>query len=395
MVGKLLEGRYQVIQVLSSGGFCQTYLAQDTHLPGHPTCVVKHLKPASNYPNSLQTLRWLFTGEAQALKKLGSHDRIPQLLAHLEENQEFYLVQEFIQGHPLGAELQPGQRWSESQVFQLLQEILEILQFIHSQGLIHRDIKPNNLLRRHQDNRLVLIDFGSVKQAWTQVITLQGQKINTFAIGLPATITIGTPGYMPTEQERGRPRPNSDIYALGIVGIQALTGLHPTLLETDADTCEVLWQHHCRVSAELAEILNKMVRYSFKDRYQSATEVLEALKPLAILYPPTQPVEFFGQQVTSAQLAQTATQKAQTPLYEQETLSYIWSDRAEPLQDGKTSHKIGSTPTKKSASAIDIGIAVIAAIALVIGIYYSLRSPAPAGKPEKYPVSIPLKSDSL
>lgn len=385
MLGKLLEGRYHVVQVLSSGGFCQTYLAEDTHTTGHPTCVVKHLKPASNSPNSLQTLRWLFTGEAQALKKLGSHDQIPQLLDHFEENQEFYLVQEFVQGHTVSAELQPGRRWTETQVFQFLQEVLDILQFIHSQGLIHRDIKPNNLLRRQRDRRFVLIDFGSVKQAWTQVITLQGQRISTFAIGLPATITIGTPGYMPTEQERGKPRPNSDIYALGIMCIQALTGLHPTQLTEDPDTCEIVWQPHCRVSTGLASVLDKMVRYSFKDRYESATEVLEALQPLAIFYQPTQQPEVFD----------ANQEELITDSQQEETVSFAWGDRGEPILDSESSDTLPVSPRKKSVSLLDIGIGLAAATALLIGIYFALLSPDPIVKIEKYPVSIPLKSNSL
>lgn len=385
MLGKLLEGRYQVMQILSAGGFCQTYLAKDTSFADHPICVVKHLKPASN-SNSLQTLRWLFTGEAQALKKLGNHDRIPQLLDHFEENQEFYLVQEFVQGHTLSAEMPPGQRWRESQVFQLLQEILDIIQFIHSHGLIHRDIKPSNLLRRQQDNKFVLIDFGSVKQAWSQVITLQGQKIHTFAIGLPATITVGTPGYMPTEQERGKPRPNTDIYALGMVCIQALTGLHPTQLVEDPNTCEIIWQQHCYVSAGLADILNKMIRYNFKDRYQSAAEVLEALQPLAILYQPTQNSTFANQEATSLQ-------ETHIPFADEDTVSFVWGDRPETYLADKTHESI--TPPQKSTSLLDLGVGAIALIALMVGIYFALLSPSPVVKIERYPVSIPLKSNSI
>jgi serine/threonine protein kinase len=228
----------------------------------------------------LPTLKQLFNREVAALKKLGNYPQVPQLLAHFEENQEFYLVQEFIAGSPLSDELKPGQQWSESQVIDLLQEVLGILSLIHSYGLIHRDVKPNNLIRRQKDRRLVLIDFGSVKQAWMQVVTVQGKTSASYAIGIPATLAIGTSGYMPTEQGRGRPRPNSDIYALGIIGIQALTGLSPTELLEDFNTAEVIWQHKAQVSADLASVLNKMVCYDFKDRYQSATEVLQALQPL-------------------------------------------------------------------------------------------------------------------
>jgi len=283
MLGKLLEGRYQVVQVLSAGGFGQTYLAQDTHFSKHPTCVVKHLNPASSRTISRQYLRYTFIREVEALKKLGSHDQVPQLFDHFEDKQGFYLVQEFIKGHPLSAELPLGYQWNESQVVQLLQEVLGILKSVHSHLLIHRDLKPSNLIRRQQDGRLVLIDFGSVKQAQTQVVRFQGKTRTNLAISIPGTIGIGTLGYMPIEQEQGRPSLNSDIYALGIIGIRALTGLKPTQLLKDPNTGELVWQHQAQVSMGLACVLNKMVLYDFKDRYQSAAEALQALLPLTNL----------------------------------------------------------------------------------------------------------------
>ena len=397
MLGKLLQGRYQVFQTLSAGGFCQTYLAEDTHVHGYPTCVVKHLLPASNHPDSLQTLRWLFTGEAQALAKLGNYDRIPQLLAHFEENQEFYLVQEFIPGHTLSAELQPGHCWHESQVIQLLQEVLGILEFVHSHGLIHRDVKPSNLIRRQQDGRLFLIDFGSVKQAWTQVVRMQGLTITTFAIGLPSSITIGTPGYMPTEQGRGRPRPNSDIYALGMIGIQALTGLNPRQLSEDSYTSEVIWQHQAQVSTELASILTKMVCYHFKDRYQSATEVLQALQPLANLYPPTQYSAFSENSSTQPEAPQTSlttTPNPQSRPSGEDTMPVFQNNSSLPQLSSKTTDVVPASP-KKSALLIDMGMGFVAALVLIVGIYYSVRSAAPTSTIQKYPVSIPLKSTSF
>ncbi len=278
MLGKLLQGRYQIIDTLSGGGFCQTFLAKDISIADSPSCVIKQLKSVQNYANYLPTLGELLDREAEALKKLGSYDRVPQLLAHFEEDNEFYLVQELIVGHPLTDELHPGERWSETQVIELLREVLSILEYIHAQGLIHRDIKPSNLIRRHQDNQLVLIDFGAVKQAWTHVITESGKTSTNYAFGVAATIAIGTPGYTPPEQERGIPRPNSDIYALGAIAIQALTGLDPTQILEDRETGEILWQHHAQVSDRLASIINNMVRYHFKERYQSAREVLQALQ---------------------------------------------------------------------------------------------------------------------
>ena len=160
MRGKLLGGRYQVVEVLANGGFGQTYVAQDMHRPGNPRCVVKHLQPASVNSKFLHNARRLFQTEAEILEQLGNHDQIPRLLAYFEEHQEFYLVQEFVQGHTLTKELLPGDRWEESKVYQLLQEVLEILVFVHAHAAIHRDIKPDNLIRRIADGKLVLVDFG-------------------------------------------------------------------------------------------------------------------------------------------------------------------------------------------------------------------------------------------
>ncbi|MBD2571132.1 serine/threonine protein kinase [Anabaena lutea] len=308
MIGKLLDHRYQVIRILATGGFGQTYIAQDTRRPGHPICVVKHLKPNSTDPKIFETAKRLFNNEAETLEKLGNHDQIPRLLAYFDENQEFFLVQEYIDGHTLNEELIPGQPWSETQVMQLLLEVLGILEFVHQEGVIHRDIKPDNIIRRAADYRLVLVDFGAVKQLSSPLVTAGGQ--------LTATVAIGTPGYMPTEQGQGKPRPNSDIYSLGIIAIQALTGVPAKQLQEDPNTGEILWQHFIPVNYRLAEILSKMVRYHFKDRYQTATEALQACKellnltsvssihsesPKQISYQPPKPLsQVFSQQHTVA-----------------------------------------------------------------------------------------------
>lgn len=283
MRGKLLGGRYQILEVLANGGFGQTYIALDMHRPGTPECVVKHLQPASVNSGHLQNARRLFQTEAEILEQLGNHAQIPRLLAYFEENQEFYLVQEFIQGHTLSVELHPGRRWSENQVYQLLQEVLGILVFVHGRGVIHRDIKPDNIIRRSGDGKLVLVDFGSVKQAWTQVITTPLQSNSIPAHRQSATIAIGTPGYMPTEQGRGRPQQNSDIYALGMIAIQALTGVTPTQLHEESENGEIAWRHLVDVDEAIASVLTKMVRYNYKNRYQTATEALAALKQLELV----------------------------------------------------------------------------------------------------------------
>ncbi|BAB73958.1 protein kinase domain-containing protein [Anabaena sp. FACHB-709] len=270
MLGTLLVGRYQIRQMLGGGGFGKTYIALDTQRPGQPKCVVKHFQPVTHNPEFMETARRLFTSEAETLERLGHHDQIPRLLAYFEEHQEFFLVQEFIDGHSLKAEMPPNQPWTEKKVIILLQQALDILQFIHLHKVIHRDIKPENILRRLHDGKLVLIDFGAVKEVQTQISAISGQT--------EMTVAIGTPGYMSLEQFRGKPRLNSDIYSLGIVCIQALTGVHPRELAEDPVSGEVLWQNSAEVSPVLASVLSKMVINNFKLRYQSATEVLEALQ---------------------------------------------------------------------------------------------------------------------
>lgn len=272
MLGTILVGRYQIISHLGGGGFGETFVACDTQLPGSPQCVVKKLKPQANDPDTLQTARRLFDTEAQVLYKLGIHDRIPQLLAYFEEKQEFYLVQEFIEGHDLSQEIIPGKPLNQDQVICLLEEILEILDFVHQQQVIHRDINPRNIIRRKPDDKLVLIDFGAVKQITTQVIIPSGKT--------KFTVAIGTPGYTPSEQAQGNPKFTSDIYALGILGIEALTGLSPEQLEKDAETGEIIWHNQTSVSQDLAKVLNKMVCYDFRERYPSAKLALQSLKDL-------------------------------------------------------------------------------------------------------------------
>ncbi|NJL35733.1 MAG: protein kinase [Leptolyngbyaceae cyanobacterium SM1_4_3] len=292
-LNELLDGRYQVIDKLGSGGFGETYIAQDTRRPGHPKCVVKRLKSlAIAELDSLNDIRRLFSNEAETLEKLGHHDQIPRLLAHFEKDREFYLVQEFIEGHPLSLELaardasfesatsdqEKGDRWSESQVIQLLKEVLSILAFVHDHGIIHRDIKPENIIRRQLDNRLVLIDFGAVKQIQTAL----GKSSTGDIVSQQSdvTVAINSAGYTPIEQIRGRPCLNSDIYALGMICIQALTGLHPRSFEENLRVTEVLWTQQTQVSPELAAILTTMTRYSWKDRYQTAAAVIHDLEQL-------------------------------------------------------------------------------------------------------------------
>jgi CHASE2 domain-containing sensor protein/tRNA A-37 threonylcarbamoyl transferase component Bud32 len=271
----VLDRRYKISKVLGAGGFGMTYLAQDIHRPGQPTCVVKHLKPARRDEKFLQVARRLFDTEAEILEKLGNHPQIPRLLAHFEENKQFYLVQEFVDGHPLSDELPVDKKLPQAQVVELLKSVLEILSFIHNHRVIHRDIKPSNIMRRHADNKIVLIDFGAVKQIHPQEQTDQESY----------TVAVGTRGYAPPEQYAGHPMFCSDIYAMGMIGIQAITGI-PTHQFSLSETGDISWRHLANVgkdiSEKFADILEKMVRYHFAARYQSATEVMEALEKLEV-----------------------------------------------------------------------------------------------------------------
>lgn len=278
MIGQLLDGRYRIVQILSSGAFGQTYMAADTRRPGHPQCVVKQLRPPSNGSIILKTAQRLFKQEAEILEKLGRHNQIPFLLAYFEEENQFYLVEEFVPGHPLTKEILPGRPWAEEKVISLLEEILEILVFVHEQGVIHRDVNPSNLIRRKPDGKLVLIDFGSVKEVSTQIANFQGE--------IPRTIATGTPSYMPIEQFQGNPQFNSDIYAVGMMAIQAITGLPGTDLPKlqnphPSHTGEIIWRNRVQCSTGLANILDKMINDHFAKRYQSANQVLSALRKLS------------------------------------------------------------------------------------------------------------------
>ena len=266
---KLLGSRYLLVQQLGQGSFGKTYLANDIMLPGNPQCVVKKLNPIFKDRKSLDIARRLFETEAKALQKLGDRTRIPQLLAYFEEREEFYLVQQYIEGPSLSQELIPGKPWSEARVIKLLENCLDILDYIHSQGIIHRDVKPENIIRHKTDNKLVLVDFGAVKE----VILAQTNLL------LDATVAIGTRGYMPQEQAIGQPHFNSDIYALGVIAIQALTGFTLMKLQEDQQS-QLIWHQQVEVNPDLARILVKMTRSNFKKRYQSAREVIEAISCL-------------------------------------------------------------------------------------------------------------------
>ncbi len=273
-------GRFQIIKPLGGGSFGQTYLAEDLQYFGR-RCVVKHLRPVVGSPESFGIIKGLFEREARSLDELGhNHPQIPSLIAYFEEDRQLYLVQEFIEGQDLSKELIRGKKLSELEAIALLEDILKPLAFLHENNYIHRDIKPSNLMRRQKDAQIVLIDFGAIKEvAQTEVINSTGEtRVGTI---------IGTPGYMPSEQALGNPKFASDIYAVGIVTIQALTGLPPSELK-DPETEELVWSNLVRVTPQLKLILETMVAYHVKQRYRKASDVLEAVFELKESSPTSQ-----------------------------------------------------------------------------------------------------------
>jgi serine/threonine protein kinase len=279
-----LNNRYKVIRVLGSGGFGETFLAEDTQMPSGRRCVIKQLKPVADNPQVYQLVRERFAREAAILEELGggSH-QIPALYAYFEENGLFYLVQEHIDGKTLTQKLQNEGRLSESSVKEIIANILTILDYVHSKGIVHRDIKPDNIIIRDADNKPVLIDFGAVKETMGTVMTASGNSSRS--------IVIGTPGYMPSEQSVGRPVFSSDLYSLGLTAIYSLTGKIPQELATNYTTGEIIWREHANsVTPSFAIVIDKAIQPFAPNRFSSAKEMLQALRTGVNPIPSTAPV---------------------------------------------------------------------------------------------------------
>ncbi len=261
-----LKERYRPIQPIGRGGFGRTFLAVDEDIPSKPRCVIKQLYIQNPSNGVSKKATELFHQEAVRLDELGMHSQIPTLLAHFEQNKRLYLIQELISGQTLTEELRQKGAYNETQIWELLQDLLLVLHYIHDRKVIHRDIKPSNIIRRSDDGKLVLIDFGVAK------------LLSDTALLQTGTI-IGSPEYMPPEQLRGKAFPTSDLYSLGATCIQLLTGVSPLEMYDSINECWV-WRDFLpagkQVSDRLGKILDKLLQNSIKQRYQSVPEVLEA-----------------------------------------------------------------------------------------------------------------------
>ncbi len=269
----LVRNRYRVTKSLGQGGFGATFVAIDVSLPGEPICVIKQLRPSNNHEKFLRMARELFEREARTLGKIGNHPQIPRLLDFFEERRNFYLVQEYVSGHTIHQEVKQMGLFKEDKIRAFLIEILPVITYIHSQQVIHRDIKPANILRRDQDGKLVLIDFGAVKNHVAQIEPAEGgeQAHNT-------QFAVGTSGYAPPEQLAMRPIFASDIYALGVTCVYLMTGKSPKDIEYNPSTGEMMWQKHVQLGKHMTQVLGKMLEVSVRYRYQSVEEVQRALE---------------------------------------------------------------------------------------------------------------------
>jgi serine/threonine protein kinase len=266
----LVSGRYRALRQLGCGGFARTFEAVDEYRL-NTSCVIKQFCPIQQSSTAIEKSRELFKQEGVILKTLAQHPKIPKLLAFFEQKDQLYIIQEFIEGQDLFQEANQKGPLNEEAIGQLLAQLLPVLQFIHKRHIIHRDIKPSNIIRRW-DDELILIDFGSSHFLGNNITN---QK---------STIT-GTPAYAPPEQMRGKVLPNSDLYSLGVTCIRLLTGCFPRDDGSDPlfdrDRRQWRWREFVsNISPELTRILEKLLQAQTSDRYQSATDVLEALEDI-------------------------------------------------------------------------------------------------------------------
>jgi serine/threonine protein kinase len=260
----LLADRYRAQKIIGQGGFGRTFLAVDEHKPSRPVCVIKQFYPQAQGTSNIQKATELFEQEAVRLEQLGKHPQIPDLLAYFSQDGRQYLVQEFIDGQNLAKTLEAEGYFSERRIRDLLNNLLPVFEFIHSRQVIHRDIKLENIILR-SNGELVLVDFGAAKYATQTALSVTGTM-------------IGSAGYTAPEQAVGKAIYASDIYSLGVTCLCLLTQVEPLEL-FDVSEFEWVWRENLKtsVSSELGQILDKMIQPASKKRYQSATEVLQAL----------------------------------------------------------------------------------------------------------------------
>lgn len=276
----VINQRYRVIDFLGSGGFGETYLVEDLEMPSKRWCVLKCLKPIVGDAATYELIQQRFLREATLLETLGSqHPQIPNLYAYFQNEGRFYLVQEWIDGTTLLELVQTEGPMPPAQVWAMLDRLLAILEYVHSQRIIHRDIKPDNIILRTRDFEPVLLDFGAVKEAMSTVIhNPQASK---------STLVVGTPGFMPSEQSVGRPVYSSDLYALGLTALYALTQKLPDTFASDPATGKLLWRHAVpNLDPNLMAVIDQAIEPYPPHRFATAQHMRAALARYSPAAPP-------------------------------------------------------------------------------------------------------------
>lgn len=370
--GTVLQNRYHVISILGQGGFGRTYLAEDQGRFNEP-CALKELIPPQTEDYTLEKSKELFQREASTLYQI-KHPQVPQFRATFEQDGRLFLVQDYVEGKTYRELLderkaqtvvQPSLPqnvgspdpthagvFSETEVRQLMLQLLPMLDHLHSRGIIHRDITPDNIILRNTDNMPVLIDFGVVKELATRILATNASA--------PVT-TVGKVGYAPSEQiQTGRAYPSSDLYSLAVSAIVLLTGKEPQALYDDhLQTWS--WRRWTNVSDEFATVLERMLSYRPSDRYQSAPEVMQALHS--------------GPSIPQAPIPSPATDRQSDPNVSQVATMAVGGRRPDPEIPTPTPTTPGrndrSIPDPGRSSLLDNPWAVVgigAALALTAGL---------------------------
>ena len=271
-----LSNRYRVLSVIGDGGFGKTFLVEDTQMPSNRQCVLKQLKPVHDNPQTGQMVKDRFQREAAILETLGEgHEQIPRLYAYFSEADQFYLVEEWVEGDTLTQRVQREGPLPEKTVQNLVASLLPVIAHVHSEGIVHRDIKPDNVILRSRDSKPVLIDFGAVKETMNTLINSHENSAHS--------IVVGTPGYMPSEQLAGRPVYASDLYSLGMTAIYALTGRIPQDIDVDPSTGELMWRQLVpNLTPEFGNFLDCATHMSASSRFPVVKEMQSILNNIIL-----------------------------------------------------------------------------------------------------------------
>lgn len=337
----LLKDRYRAKKPLGQGGFGKTFLASDEDKPSKPLCVIKQFLPQAQGTSTFAKAAELFEREAIRLEQLGKHPQIPDLLAYFIQDRQQYLVQEFIAGDDLGKLLNQHGNFNETQIRNLLNNLLPVLQFVHQHQVIHRDIKPENIIQRTQDRQLFLVDFGAAKAVTTTSLNKTGTS-------------IGSAGYVSPEQAIGRATFASDLYSLGVTCIYLLTEVPPMNL-FDPGYGNWIWRDFLRqpVSDNLGQILDKMLVGGTNRRYQTAEAIIKDLQPQI-------PINNSGKKQTAKKVS-TSTQAApkatnSNPIYSE--LLEIKSEFTQPRKQKQPQQlqpkPSSNSPTSKSNIELEL-----------------------------------------